>query len=229
MEDIETIRRPLNEPTYLRVKRAIIGDLISNNFRPGDHLTIEMLTSRYNVSHMPIREALRQLEGEGILISLAHRGFRVEALSERYIRNMYDIRIGLESMLAHRASENATAEDIAALFEIHDRYSVAARADDLVLVAINIEFHDRIHEMADNPEAVNLLNVRTRIVRTVAQSLDAYVGQDRRPVIEEHAAILEAMQARRVEDCGRAVFEHLTKARDRLLDRMLKAGLIERS
>ena len=89
---------PLNEPTYLRVKRAIIGDLVSGQFTPGMHLTIDALTSRYGVSHMPIREALRQLEGEGILISIVHRGFRIEAITEGYIRNIYDIRVGIESM-----------------------------------------------------------------------------------------------------------------------------------
>ena len=65
--------RPLNEPTYLRIKRAIVADLIGAHFRPGDHLTIDMLTSRYRVSHMPIREALRQLEGEGIRVDGASR------------------------------------------------------------------------------------------------------------------------------------------------------------
>ena len=103
---------PLNEPTYLRVKRAIIGDLVSGQFTPGMHLTIDALTSRYGVSHMPIREALRQLEGEGILISIVHRGFRIEAITEAYIRNIYDIRVGIESMLAHRAVEKATDDDI---------------------------------------------------------------------------------------------------------------------
>ncbi|WP_285295287.1 GntR family transcriptional regulator [Aureimonas altamirensis] len=86
-----TLPVPLNEPTYQRVKRAIIGDLMRGDFNPGTHLTIDALTARYGVSHMPIREALRQLEGEGILVSLAHKGFRIEAISESYIRNIYDI------------------------------------------------------------------------------------------------------------------------------------------
>ena len=73
---------PLNEPVYLRVKRAILADLVAGEFVPGMHLTIDALTSRYGVSHMPIREALRQLEGEGILISLAHRGFKIETVTE---------------------------------------------------------------------------------------------------------------------------------------------------
>ena len=228
---IPTSDRPaLNEPTYLRVKRAIIGDLITHDFQPGDHLTIAMLTIRYNVSHMPIREALRQLEGEGILISLAHRGFRIEALSKQYIRNIYDIRIGLEAMMARRAAERAIAPDLNDLREIHKHYVEAVRTGDNVgTIRLNIDFHDRIHTIADNPEAVQLLDVRTRIVRTVAQSLDAYVSQDRTPILGEHAGILDALESGDVEACSRAVYDHLSRARDRLVLRMVKAGLLDAS
>jgi DNA-binding GntR family transcriptional regulator len=225
MDPLATGKPPLNEPTYLRVKRAIIGDLIAHGFQPGDHLTIEMLTSRYKVSHMPIREALRQLEGEGILVSLAHRGFRIEALTERYICNMYDIRIGIEAMLARRAAEHANPADIETLREVHERYAAAVRAGDVQpIIRINIEFHDRIHALADNPEAVHMVDARTRIVRTVAQTVDAHVQLDRAPIIAEHARIIEAMARGDTDACSHAVFEHLDKARDRLLVRMKEAG-----
>ena len=101
---------------------------MSGHFTPGMHLTIDALTSRYGVSHMPIREALRQLEGEGILISIVHRGFRIEAITEDYIRNIYDIRVGIESMLAHRAVERATDEDIAMLRRTHEGLSDLIRS-----------------------------------------------------------------------------------------------------
>jgi DNA-binding GntR family transcriptional regulator len=220
-----TDRPPLNEPTYLRVKRAIIGDLIAHGLQPGDHLTIEMLTSRYNVSHMPIREALRQLEGEGILVSLAHRGFRIEALTDRYICNMYDIRIGIETMLARRAAEHVRPADIEALREIHERYTAAVGADDVQqIIRVNIEFHDRIHALADNPEAVHMVDARTRIVRTVAQTVDQHVQQDRGPIIAEHARIIDALAQGDPDASSRAVFDHLDKARDRLLERVATAG-----
>ena len=166
---------PLNEPTYLRVKRAIIGDLVSGQFTPGMHLTIEALTSRYGVSHMPIREALRQLEGEGILISIVHRGFRIEAITEPYIRNIYDIRVGIESMLAHRAVEKATDEDIRTLRRMHEELNILIRSGKaLVASKENIAFHDRIYGIAKNPEAELILKGRTRVVRTVADSLGGY-------------------------------------------------------
>lgn len=225
---MSSLPRPaLNEPTYQRVKRAIVGDLISHGFQPGDHLTIDMLTTRYNVSHMPIREALRQLEGEGILVSLAHKGFRIEAVSAKYISNMYDIRAGLESMLTRRGAEKASFSDIQALEAIHEEYAASVeRSDSASCVALNIKFHDRLYSIADNPEAMQMLSARTLIVRTVSQSLEPFIGDDRVPIVGEHAAILEAVRRVDFGECDRAVWVHMSNARERLLARMTKTGLL---
>jgi DNA-binding GntR family transcriptional regulator len=219
------LEAPLNEPTYLRVKRAIIGDLVSGQFVPGTHLTIEALTSRYAVSHMPIREALRQLEGEGILISLAHRGFRIEAITEEYIRNIYDIRVGIESMLAHRAVERATDADVTTLRRLHEDLSVLIQSGKpMVASRENIIFHKRIYEIARNPEAEQVLEGRTRVVRTVADSLGGYRPGMYDAVIAEHDKMIRAFEARDPTAAGEAVFDHVTAARDRLLARIAQEG-----
>lgn len=212
---------PLNEPTYLRVKRAIIGDLVSGEFSPGTHLTIETLTTRYGVSHMPIREALRQLEGEGILISLAHRGFRIEALTEASIRNIYDIRVGIESMLARRAVERATAADILDIRQMHQELTDLIRSGKpKVATQENVVFHKRIYSIAGNPEAELILEGRTRVVRTVGDSLGGYLPDMFDAVIAEHEKIVAAFERRDPAAAGQAVFDHVTAARDRLLTRM---------
>ncbi|WP_262268890.1 GntR family transcriptional regulator [Microvirga yunnanensis] len=217
---------PLNEPTYLRVKRAIIGDLVSGHFAPGTHLTIDALTSRYKVSHMPIREALRQLEGEGILISIVHRGFRVEALTEPYIRNIYDIRVGIESMLAHRAVEKATNEDISTLRRLHEELNDLIRSGRAMVASReNIAFHNRIYGIARNPEAELILEGRTRVVRTVADSLGGYTPDVYETVIAEHEKMILAFENRDPEAAGQAVFDHVSAARDRLLARMAEREL----
>ncbi|HMG49179.1 MAG TPA: GntR family transcriptional regulator [Inquilinus sp.] len=219
------LEAPLNEPTYLRVKRAIIGDLVSGQFVPGTHLTIDALTSRYAVSHMPIREALRQLEGEGILISLAHRGFRIEAITEGYIRNIYDIRVGIESMLAHRAVERATDAEVATLRRLHEDLSVLIRSGKpMVASRENIVFHKRIYEIAKNPEAELILEGRTRVVRTVADSLGGYTPDVYDAVIAEHEKMILAFEAHDPTAAGEAVFDHVTAARDRLLARISEKG-----
>jgi DNA-binding GntR family transcriptional regulator len=146
---------PLNEPTYLKIKKAIIADIVAGQFRPGDHLTIDMLTGRYGVSHMPIREALRQLEGEGILVSIAHRGFRLEEITETYIRNIYDIRVGIESLLARRAVEHAMVADIDELAAIHTLFCDQILRSDPEATETNFLFHARLYALARNPEAAS--------------------------------------------------------------------------
>ncbi|MDB5561016.1 MAG: hypothetical protein JWN11_434 [Hyphomicrobiales bacterium] len=216
-------RTPLNEPTYLRVKRAIIGDLVSGQFAPGTHLTIETLTARYEVSHMPIREALRQLEGEGILISIAHRGFRIEAITEAYIRNIYDIRVGIESLLARRAVEKVTDEEIVELRRMHRDLSALIRSGKPALGSEgNIVFHKAIYAIAKNPEAELILEGRTRVVRTVADSLGGYTPDVYELVISEHEKMIVAFESRDATAAGQAVFDHVTAARDRLLARMAR-------
>lgn len=216
---------PLNEPTYARVKRAIIGDLVSGQFTPGMHLTIEALTARYAVSHMPIREALRQLEGEGIVISLAHRGFRIEAITEAYIRNIYDIRVGVESMLGHRAAERVTDAELSLIRAMHDQLAETIRSGEAMVASkANIAFHKRLYQIAGNAEAEQMLEGRTRVVRTVADSLGGYLPGAAETVIAEHERIVTALEARDPMLTGQAVFDHVTAARDRLLKRLSSAS-----
>lgn len=189
--------------------------------QPGMDVTIESLTSRYAVSNMPIREALRQLEGEGILISLAHRGFKIEALTEDYIRNIYDIRVGIESMLATRAVERATDADIADLRTIHtDLCALIRSGNSMVATHENVHFHNRIYRLAGNRQAEMILEGRTRVVRTVGDSLGGYIPSVYDTVIAEHEDIVRAFERHDAEGAGRAVFNHVTAARDRLLKRM---------
>jgi DNA-binding GntR family transcriptional regulator len=216
-------RAPLNEPTYIRVKRAIIGDLVSGQFAPGTHLTIDALTSRYAVSHMPIREALRQLEGEGILVSIAHRGFKIESITEPYIRNIYDIRVGIESMLAHRTAERVSNEELTEFRQIHEDIAAMLRAGSHQQASQrNVEFHKRVYATAGNPEAEAILEGRTRVVRTVADSLGGYTPEVAETIIIEHGRIVEALESKNPEAAGEAVFAHVTAARDRLLRRLAR-------
>ncbi len=215
----------INEPTYVRAKRAIIGDLVAGLFKPGDQLTIEMLTSRYCVSHMPIREALRQLEGEGVLVSLAHRGFRFKSVAPAYIAHIYDVRVGIESMLARRAVEKATADQIAEVVSIHEGFSLAIGRNDFVSAnAINKQFHQTLYSIADNPEAMEILEGRTRVVRTLGDSVVPYASETFDCRVAEHSRIVEALVGHEPEACGQAVFDHVTAARDRLLKYMHEAG-----
>ncbi|RUT34583.1 GntR family transcriptional regulator [Arsenicitalea aurantiaca] len=210
----------------MRVKRAIVRDLFSRAFNPGTHLTIELLTSRYGVSHMPVREALRQLEGEGVVASHAHKGFRIAEITTRYIRNVYDIRIGIESLLARRAVEQGTDADVEALAALHARFLSDLDAPDrLAATETNVRFHSALYAIAGNPEALHALEGRTLVVRTFGSDLSGYRDADRPLVAAEHQAIMDALIARDPGACSEAVYAHVTAARERLVERMLAQGL----
>ena len=217
----------MNEPTYVRIKRAIIRDLFASVLRPGTHITIDMLTSRYKVSHMPVREALRQLEGEGVIFSHAHKGFRIAEISDAYIRNIYDIRIGIESLLARRAVENGNEEGLTALEAIHGMFLKSLDSPDrLEATRINIQFHNRLYLMADNLEALQMLEGRTLVVRTFGSALSGYREADRPLVAAEHQAIVDAIRARDAVASGQAVFDHVTAARERLVERLFEEKIV---
>ena len=67
------------------------------------------------MSHMPVREALRELRGEGVLEVLPHRGAVIRGVDRRFIRNLYDVRGAIEGMLAERCAEQIDADSIARL------------------------------------------------------------------------------------------------------------------
>jgi DNA-binding GntR family transcriptional regulator len=219
---------PMNEPAYIRIKRAIIRDLFARILIPGSHVTIEMLTTRYQVSNMPVREALRQLEGEGVIVSHAHKGFRIAAITETYIRNVYDIRIGIESLLARRAVEKGTDAQFAELEAIHqDFVRDIDDPDRLRATRTNVVFHRRLYEMADNPEAMQMLEGRTLVVRTFGSNLSGYRDPDRPLVLAEHQRVMDAIAERNAVNAAQAIYDHVSQAKERLVERMIAVEVIK--
>src|SRR5262245_2031863 len=131
----------------------IRDDIVAGVLPFGGRLTLEQLATRYATGHMPIREALRQLQGEGLVVQTPNRGARVRAVDVEFVRNIFDLRIAIESMLARRAAERIQPEQIAMLEAIEQEFEscIAARNFSAALVA-NRKFHTVAHEPANNPE-----------------------------------------------------------------------------
>src|SRR5438876_6200001 len=105
-------------------------DIVAGALPFGSRLTLEQLATRYATGHMPIREALRQLQGEGLVVQAPNRGARVRAVDVEFVRNIFDLRIVIESMLARRAAERITPEEIATLEAMERAYEACIEARD---------------------------------------------------------------------------------------------------
>src|SRR5689334_10367071 len=133
------------------VGRRIRNDIVAGLLGLGDRITIDALSTRYEVSHMPVREALRELQGEGLVVIEPNRGARVRTIDANFIDNLYEIRIALEVMLIRRAAQRTRASDIEVLRAIEDDLERDIGAAHYAgVVAHNRAFHQAINRIADN-------------------------------------------------------------------------------
>src|SRR5918993_5038596 len=104
-----------DKPEHARDRRLhdlIREDIVEGRLKPEERLVVADLAKRYVTSSNPVREALHQLQGEGIVVISRNRGARVRAVDEEFVRNIFDIRALIEPYLAQWFVDNATDQEI---------------------------------------------------------------------------------------------------------------------
>lgn len=199
----------------------IRDDIVAGALPLGGRLTLDHLASRYSVGHMPIREALRQLQGEGLVVLAPNRAARVRVVDVEFVRNIFDMRIAIEAMLARRAAERIEARHVARLEAIQSTFEAKARLRDYAaLLRINREFHGVVSEAARNAEAEAVLDRHRRLIAAL-WTLHGY-GEDRAAgVISDHRHIIAALAARDADVAASLAMAHAAKAKQALIARML--------
>lgn len=206
----------------LTIRDRVRADIVAGILPFGSRLTLDLLARRYSVGHMPVREALRQLEGEGLIVLTPNRCARVRAFDVEFARNIFDLRIAIEAMLARRAAERIESAHIARLESLQSRYEAQARKRDFdSLLSLNRQFHDVINEAANNPEAAKVLD---RHWHVIAASWNVYGYGEKRVagVISDHRQIIEALAAHDAEVAACLAMAHAAKAKQALIARMLE-------
>jgi len=198
----------------------IRDDIVAGHLAFGSRLTLDALAARYDVGHMPIREAVRQLQGEGVLVLTPNRGARVRGVDVGFVRNIFDMRIAIEAMLARRAARAIDARGIARLEAIEDEFEATARTKDYrALLALNRQFHSVINDAAQNPEAEAVLDTHRRLIAALWMQ---YGYGDARPagVISDHRHIIAALAAHDADVAAALAMAHAAKAKQELIARM---------
>jgi DNA-binding GntR family transcriptional regulator len=218
--------RDLSGSTAERVVLALREEILAGAFAPGARLKIDDLAARYGVSPLPVREALRRLEGERLVGLAAHRGATVRALGAKSLRDLYDVREALEGLLAERAAERATPRELAALDLAAARWEALAEGGGTrAMMQANLDFHAAVNAIADNPEAEEMiprgwpmaLSLRLRIGYSAARLA---------VIRDDHRALLAALRAGDAEAARRISRRHVRASCADLLDRLAEAGLL---
>ncbi|MGI9136850.1 MAG: GntR family transcriptional regulator [Candidatus Nanopelagicales bacterium] len=187
------------------VLRELRSDIVLGVLAPGSQIVQEALAQGYGVSRVPLREALKILEGEGLVTHHPHRGYFVMDLSVEDLVEVYRLRSMLEAEALRASVPQLTDDD---LVELRTLLAVVERAsgeaDLAALTVANRAFHFAIFEHSGMPRLVRVLHQlwdATDVYRAIY-----FRSESNRARIEgEHRQILEALEAR---DAERAVVTH---------------------
>jgi len=191
---------------------AIRVRILHGSYTEGEPLRQDALADELGVSRIPIREALRQLEAEGLVTFNPHRGAIVSSLSLEAIEEVFELRATIEPDLLRRAMPRLTTYQLDQADEVLDRYAVALRTGDVAKWGeLNWQFHASLYAPAGRA-------VTMGIVQRLHQQSDRYLrmqlalthGETR--ANEEHRAIAAAARARDTKRACQLVRDHIAGA-----------------
>ena len=154
----------VNENEYLPLRDVVFNTLrqaiLRGELKPGERLMEIQLANKLGVSRTPIREAIRKLELEGLVIMIPRKGAEVADITEKSLRDVLEVRKALEELAVQLACEKITQEELEELEKAGENFKkVLKRSKDITEVAeADVRFHDVIYMATDNQKLIHLLN-----------------------------------------------------------------------
>ena len=204
-----TVRQPVLRPRGTYISKSdmvtdVLRDLITDGqLSPGTPLRQRYLAERFDVSNTPVREALRRLESEGLVVTDVHRGATVARTESEELEENYRILAALEALAGSLAVAKITDDDIADIEALY-REVAACLPDDGRLAELNRQFHFRIYECARSPMLLLLMRLLWRSFPHGAQA-----GRPHQESVRQHDALVRALKHRDEEQVAAIIRDHV--------------------
>ena len=205
---------PLRDVVFNTLRQAILrGEL-----QPGERLMEIQLADKLGVSRTPIREAIRKLELEGLVLMIPRRGAEVAEITEKSLRDVLEVRSALEELAVDLACDRRTEEDIEQLKQAAKDFEEVAESDDVTALAeADVRFHDIIYFATDNQKLIQLLyNLREQMYRYRVEYLKRKEVYD--TLFAEHQYIIECIVKRDKIAAKQAVNTHVDNQAKKVTD-----------
>lgn len=191
---------------------ALREAILNGDIPEGEQLRQDAIAKKYDVSRIPVREALRQLEAEGLIISQAHRSAVVASLSLKEVEELFEIRAALEPRLLATAMPQLTEGDLSRAQKTLDDYDRALADGEVAKWGVlNRNFHNCLFEKADRPQTLAIIN-------SLGQKVDRYTRMQLqftdgiRRAQDEHRELLRLCREHKTEAAGQLLEEHILNA-----------------
>ena len=205
---------PLRDVVFNTLRQAILrGELM-----PGERLMEIQLANKLGVSRTPIREAIRKLELEGLVLMIPRKGAEVAEITEKSLRDVLEVRRALEELSVQLACEKITKEEIRELERVAKEFQQVVKSSDITEIAeVDVRFHDIIYTATDNQKLIQLLNnLREQMYRYRVEYLkrDGVFPQ----LIAEHEAIIRHIENNEKEKATEVMCRHIDNQVEAVID-----------
>ena len=199
----------LREKIFLKLRQ----DILDGKYKSGDSLVELKLAEELGVSRTPVREAIRQLELEGLVSCIPNKGVFVEGITGQDIEDIYAIRECIEGLAARWAIERMDQESLKELENLCELMEFYTRKGDLDQVGeLNSRFHDLIFESTNSKPLMQILSDLQYYIGNIRLASLKLPGRAAKS-LDEHKAIVRAFKDRDIEKGERVLVEHIRNSR----------------
>lgn len=196
---------PLRDVVFNTLRKAIL----TGELKPGERLMEIHLANRLGVSRTPIREAIRKLELEGLVIMIPRRGAEVAQITEKGLKDVLEVRRALDALCAELACDRISEEEKEKLKSACDGFEKATKTKDATVIAqADVALHDIIVQATGNQRLIQLIN---NLSEQMYRYRFEYIKEESRHdnLVEEHRMIYESIVARDKEKAAAAAKLHI--------------------
>ena len=206
----------------IRVFNAIENAILDGEYKDGDSLNELRISKELGISRTPVREALMQLELEGLVRNVPNKGAVVIGVTEQDIHDMYELRIRIEGLASRLCAENITEDELRALEQIVDLQEFYLMKNDTEQIwKLDGDFHKIIYDASrSRPLRFTLSNFHNYIKK--ARDISVQTEGRAEKTVAEHRAILDAIKAHNGELAEQLTAKHIVNAEDNLFENGLK-------
>jgi DNA-binding GntR family transcriptional regulator len=199
-----------------RVFVTIENDILNGRYKAGESLIESRIADEMNVSRTPVREAIRQLELEGLLVYIPNKGAIVKGLSSEDIRDIFQIRIKIESIAAKRAASNITPSQLKELKEaVEFEKFYTNKGDTEQILKFDTKFHEIIFRASGSRLLDRTLTSFHHYIQR-ARSLSLKDMTRAKKTLSEHRAIMKAIEKGDKEKAEALMEEHVLNASENI-------------
>lgn len=211
---IKAVLEPLKETMQLgtRVYQALLNSIVSGQVEPGAPLRPDAIARQLEVSTTPVREAMQRLESDGLAVKLPNRGWFVRTYTDEQVRELYEVRAGLECFSVRLACRRITDDDIAWLRRHQQTGEAALAVGDMDAYRVyNRDLHEAIFRAAGNSYLTGVMGqIRLQTEMLMARTI-RIIGRPLR-AIEEHHRLIELIAARESAAACQLMETHILSA-----------------